>query len=64
MPLVKQFSDKHPNAIGYTLKDCVELIDWIGRSKRNDKCGAIKDRTPPILQRLEFNADDGACPHL
>ena len=58
MPLVKQTNDKHPNAIGYTLKDYLELIDWIGRSKRNDKRGAINDRTPPILQRLELNADD------
>ena len=58
MPLVKKSSDKHPNAIGYTLKDYIELIDWIGRSKRNDKGGSIGDRTPSILQRLELNADD------
>ena len=58
MPLVKQTSDNHPNAIGYTLKDYIKLIDWIGRSKRNDKRGSIDERTPPILQRLELNADD------
>ena len=58
MPLVKQASDNHPNAIGYTLKDYLELIDWIGRRKRNNKRGSIDERIPPILQRLELNADD------
>ena len=58
MPLVKQSRDRHPNAIVYTLKNYLELIDWIGRSKRNDKRGSIEDRSPPILQRLELNADD------
>ena len=58
MPLVKQRNDKHPNAIGYTLKDYLELIDWIGRGKRDNKRGLINERTPPILQRLELNAED------
>ena len=57
MPLVKQSSDRHPNAIGYTLKDYLELIDWVGRSVRNDKRGSIDDKTPPILQRLGLNVD-------
>ena len=58
MPLVKQANDNHPNAIGYTLRDYLELVDWIGRSKRNDKRGSIGSRTPPILQRLELSTDD------
>jgi len=58
MPLVKAKSDKHPNAIGYTLKDYLELIDWVGRSVRNDKRGAIDQKEPPILNRLGLNTDE------
>ncbi len=28
MPLVKQEDDKHPNAIGFTTRDYLELVDW------------------------------------
>ncbi|TPW17243.1 MAG: hypothetical protein FD130_733 [Halothiobacillaceae bacterium] len=58
MPLVKTASDIHPNAIGYSLSDYLELVDWAGRSIRDDKCGAIDSRTPPILQGLGINADE------
>jgi len=57
MPLVKQKNDRHPNTIGYTLKDHLELIDWVGRSVRTDKRGAITSTTPPILNRLGINED-------
>jgi len=57
MPLVKQKNDLHPNAIGYTLKDYLELIDWIGQSVRTDKRGAIASSTPPVLNRLGVNED-------
>jgi len=58
MPLVKQKNDNHPNAIGYTLRDYLELIDWVGRSVRSDKRGAISSTTPPILSRLGINEDE------
>ena len=57
MPLVKQKKDNHPNAIGYTLKDYLELIDWVGRSTRVDKRGVINSSTPPILNRLGIYED-------
>jgi len=52
MPLVKQRHDKHQNAIGFTLGDYLELVDWAGRAVREDKRGAIATDAPPILQRI------------
>jgi len=52
MPLVKQRKDPHLNAIGFTLKDYLALVDWAGRAIREGKRGAISADAPPILQRL------------
>ena len=55
MRLVKQSQDPHRNAIGYTTKDYLELVDWTGRAIRDDKRGAIPNTIPPILERLKLN---------
>jgi hypothetical protein len=55
MRLVKQSQDPHRNAIGYTTKDYLELVDWAGRAIRDDKRGAIPNTIPPILERLKLN---------
>jgi REP element-mobilizing transposase RayT len=52
MALVKQDGDQHENAIGFTLADYLELVDWAGRIIREGKCGAIPEEAPPILQRI------------
>jgi hypothetical protein len=52
MPLVSQRDDRHPNALGFTGVDYVELTDWAGRVTREDKRGAIPTDAPSILQRL------------
>jgi hypothetical protein len=52
MPLVKQQKDPHCNAIGFTLRDYLQLIDWAGRAVRDGKRGAISEDAPPILQRI------------
>jgi hypothetical protein len=52
MPLVKQHRDPHKNAIGFTLRDYLELVDWAGRAIRENKRGAIPEQAPPILQRI------------
>jgi REP element-mobilizing transposase RayT len=44
-------------AIPMSFRDYLELIDWSGRIVRPDKRGAIEDRAPPILDRL--NVDPG-----
>jgi REP element-mobilizing transposase RayT len=55
MPLISQRDDPHPNAIGFTLTDYLELVDWAGRAVREGKRGAIDDHIPPILQRLALD---------
>jgi REP element-mobilizing transposase RayT len=52
MPLLKPGKDRHEHAIGFTLNDYLELIDWAGKAIREDKCGAIPTDAPPILQRI------------
>jgi hypothetical protein len=51
MPLGKQGSDQHKNAIGFNLVDYLQLIDWAGRIIRDGGYGAIPEEMPPILQR-------------
>ena len=52
MPLVKQHKDPHRNAMGFTLREYLQLIDWAGRVVKSGKRGAISEETPPILQRI------------
>jgi hypothetical protein len=44
--------DPHRNAIGFTLRDYLQLVDWAGRAVRDGKRGAISEDAPPILQRM------------
>ena len=52
MRLSAKNNDPHPNAIGFALRDYLELVDWAGRAIRDDKRGYIPEQTPPILTRL------------
>jgi hypothetical protein len=36
----------------FSLKDYLELVDWTGRSIRDDKKGAIPQELRPIMKRL------------
>ena len=42
----------------FKLTDYLELLDWTGRIIREDKRGATSKTLPPILQRLNINADN------
>ena len=39
-------------------KSAFELVDWTGRSLREDKRGAIDEQLPPILQRLGIKPEN------
>jgi REP element-mobilizing transposase RayT len=52
MPLVKQHKDPHRNAVDFTLREYLQLIDWAGRVVKAAKRGAISEEAPPILQRI------------
>lgn len=55
MKLVSQRQDPHPNSIGFTLTDYLELVDWAGREIREGKRGSINESAPPILERLNLD---------
>jgi REP element-mobilizing transposase RayT len=55
VPLGRSGADPHPNSLDFTTEDYLELVDWAGRALRADKRGAIPDRLPPILQRLQLD---------
>lgn len=45
-------SASHPQAVAFTTKDYLELVDWAGRAIRDDKKGSISNELPSILERL------------
>jgi REP element-mobilizing transposase RayT len=47
-----------PIGLPFKLTDYLELLDWTGRIIRDDKRGTISKTLPPILQRLDINADN------
>jgi len=44
--------------IPFTRQDYFELVDWTGRTLREDKRGAIDSQFPPILQRLGIQPEN------
>ena len=44
--------------IPFTRQDYFELVDWMGRTLREDKRGAIDGQLPPILQRLGIQPEN------
>ncbi|MCF6257220.1 MAG: transposase, partial [Gammaproteobacteria bacterium] len=44
--------NNQPEGIAFSFPDYLELVDWTGRTIRDDKTGAISDSLPPILARL------------
>jgi REP element-mobilizing transposase RayT len=45
-----------PEGIPFNTADYLALVDWTGRIIRQDKKGAISEKLPPILQRLNIDA--------
>lgn len=56
MRFANDMSDTTPR-IPFSLFDYLALIDWTGRAIRNDKRGAVDQRLPPIVQRLNIDAE-------
>jgi REP element-mobilizing transposase RayT len=48
---------KERDGIAYTLIDYLELVDWTGRSIRDDKRGYIDKTEPKIISKLGFTSD-------
>jgi REP element-mobilizing transposase RayT len=59
-PRLLAFRDQAPPGaptIPMRVHDYLDLVDWSGRCVRSDKRGAIDDRAPPILIRLNIDPD-------
>ena len=46
-----------PAGLPFRLQDYLELVDWTGRQIRDDKRGSINNSIPPILERLNIDAE-------
>ena len=42
----------------FKLLDYIDLVEWTGRQMRKDKRGRIDSILPPILERLNFEAEN------
>ncbi len=56
LPFVGNPRKDMPIGLPFRLNDYLELVDWSGRILREDKRGAIANKLPPILQRLDMDA--------
>jgi len=52
LPFIGHERQYQPKGIAFPLTDYLELIDWTGRTIRNDNTGQINEKQPPILKRL------------
>jgi hypothetical protein len=55
-PFVGNPGKDMPQGLPFQLNDYLELVDWSGHILREDKKGAIVDKLPGILQRLDMDA--------
>jgi len=56
-PSIESFVGSNPEIIGlpFVLRDYLELVDWTGRTLRQDKRGSIDSSLPAILERLSLD---------
>ena len=52
LPFATATAQSEPISVPCTFNDYLQLLDWTGRAKREDKRGAIAADVPPILSRL------------
>jgi hypothetical protein len=57
-PFVGNPREPMPIGLPFKLEDYLELLDWTGRQIRHDKRGAIDASLPPILNRLNIEAQN------
>lgn len=60
-PLADFVGYKNPgrtHGLPFRLIDYLQLLDWLGRQVREDKCGRIAKHQPEILQRLSLSAKE------
>ena len=55
LPFNETITQDTPIGIPFSLSAYIELVDWTGRSLRDDKRGSIDNGLPPIIERLSIN---------
>ncbi len=45
-----------PKGLPFRFSDNLELVDWTGRARREDKRSAIPGNLPPVLERLQIDS--------
>jgi len=60
VPLTKltQSKQQHKNAIRFSEKDYLQLVDWLGRAILPNKRGFIQAEVPPLLTRINLQSDE------
>ncbi len=56
-PFVGYPRQNMPAGLPFRLQDYLELVDWTGRQVRDDKRGNIDNSIPPILERMNIDAE-------
>ncbi|QYJ86817.1 transposase [Shewanella mesophila] len=54
LPFIGNERDNQPNGIAFSLTDYLELVDDTGRNIRDDKRGAISEKSANVLTRLNI----------
>lgn len=52
----KEAAQKGEPSIPFSMLEYAALVDWTGRTRREDKRGAIDNSLPPILKRLNIDS--------
>ncbi len=56
LPFVGNPREEMPKGLPFRLSDYLELVDWTGRARREDKRGAIPGNVPPVLEQLQIDS--------
>ena len=56
LPFTTATAQSEPMCLPCTLNDYLQLLDWTGRARREDKRGAIAADIPPIMSRLGIDS--------
>ncbi|GLQ30377.1 transposase [Litoribrevibacter albus] len=58
LPFTGYPNNEQKKGLPVPLTDYLALVDWTGRIVREDKCGALSNTLPPILDRLSLDQQE------
>ncbi len=57
LPFVRDIKEDKRKGIPFALGDYVAMVDWVGRTHREDNQGCIHSDVPPLLDRMGLDID-------